>query len=889
MKMRQTITRPVIGTLRLLTATLTVGLVAQAYAAEQPPRYIWIEGESATAKTFPEGSGWKRMESDSYSGGVAIGAYVNPDAPTGTASWSFDCAVPSEYEMWARIGWRHWNDFEWRIDDNAWQVSTAVGGNYDFIKLRDQGDHGAASWICWGQAPLTAGKHRLEIRLKITGQQKSAQQFFDSFCFYRGRFIPTGKYRPDEKVPSAAPDGSPAKPDWWVFRPEYPEGKKKILDFSQLLEPLGAHGTVTVRDSDLFFEDGTPVRFWGNNISYCGNQLIYMDKHDADRLADHLAQLSINCMRIHILHCANSLLDMSDGTTQKFDALKVDRLMYVLHALEKRGIYLSMDFNYHRYFLEGDKIGPELIHGNDAKNYNVSHACGAAAFWHPRAIELNLELMRKFLELKNPYNGKRLLDSPQMAMMTIQNEQSIFWYSTNARKGETAEILDKLFTEWLRKRYGTQAELAKAWDTGGKPGGLEEGESLDAGIIRVGNWPPWHNTQRTIDLKKFFYDLETGFYERWMKALRAWGVKCPIITSNWLGGGNTTRLVLQASTVGDIVDRHNYFGGPRSMITSVGSGIPMEGFNQQAGKSFSISEWNHHSGGNFEYESVPLVAVVAAIQGWDGMFQYACGGTDFSLGLQPAHALLNPFATMIWGRRDIATGPVVFERRRDPEYQFGHAQEARVVSADPAARSEGAGGPMPVPPEVLGIGRVQNAYVEKFAGDFLDQALVDKCWDKTTQIVTSAAGDVQWRYGEGWIKLLAPRIQGGFGAIGGREIVCQDVAIQSPNSNATILAGSLDGKPLKEARRIVVSAVGRCSLSATVSQKGAKHPVPPFLMEPVTGEVSINTGLGRVRAVSATGYHVADIPATREGGRLVFAMTGQPGAVYYLIDKQDNK
>ncbi len=282
------------------------------------------------------------------------------------------------------------------------------------------------------------------------------------------------------------------------------------------------------------------------------------------------------------------------------------------------------------------------------------------------------------------------------------------------------------------------------------------------------------------------------------------------------------------------------------------------------------------------------MAVVAAIQGWDVLFQYNCRGIDFGLGIHPAHALLYPFAKMIWERGDIATGPVVFERRRDPEYQFGHAPEARVHSADPAAQAAGAetGGSMPAPPELLGIGRIQNAYVDKFEGDFLDQALLEKCWDKTKQIVTSAAGDVEWRYGEGWIRLISPRIQGGFGALGAREIVCPDVTIRTSNTHATLLAGSMDGKPLTETERIVVSAVGRCSHSGALAKDGTHVPASPFLMEPVKAEVSIRTHLNRVRAVSANGYLVAEVPSRREGDHLIFEMNGQPEAVYYLVEKE---
>jgi hypothetical protein len=865
-----------------------------------PPAAIWIEAEAPAGENAAAGARWARMESPGYSAGAAVAATCPQAGAEVTAAWPFTCERPGDYEVWARIGWRHWNDHEWRLDDGPWNVSTAVGGNYEFTKVpAPDGSQREASWIAYGKVPLTAGPHTLSVRLRVPEGKERAQQYFDCFCLSPTPFVPAGPFGPVGAVPVCPRAGGPATEAWWPFHPVYPDGESPLLDFAFLNGPVGAHGFVTMKDGDLFFEDGTPVRFWGPNASYWGGQMIYMEKLDADRYADHLAHLGVNIVRIHVLHAINSLIDMTRGDTQHFDPLKLDRLFYVLAALEKRGLYINMDFMYHRTFLEGDGVGPELIRPADAprgrgEDYNVSWACGAAAFWHPRVIELNLELYRKLLTTVNPHTGRRLIDSPQMAMATVQNEQSAFWGTTNMRRGRTAEILDEIHTAWLKKKYGTQAALRKAWQVEGQASPLAAGEDLDAGRVKVGPLPcpsGGPNRLRALDQKRFLYDLETGFYRRWVDAMRSWGVKCPIITSNWNGAGDTTRLVIQASTVGDIVDRHNYFNRGESMLGAVGKGVPMEGFNQQAGRAFSISEWNHSTDGSFAHESVPAMAVVAAIQGWDALFQFASNGPTFEtgllgLGVTPPHAALYPFASMIWRRGDIATGPVVFERRRDPDWQFGFEQESRVMSTDPAAQTGDQPATMPVPPEVLAIGRVQNAYVDRRTPDLFRADLVERCWNRENGVVTSAAGDVEWRYGEGWVRLDAPRTQGGFGTIGGRRIECRDVAIDTSSTHAAILVSSLDGKPLAEAGRIVVAAVGRAQPNALAAGADAKAPTaPPCLMEPVTGTVSVRTGLPRVRALAVTGHPVADVPAEASDGRIRFKLTGAPQVVYYLVDR----
>ncbi len=308
-------------------------------------------------------------------------------------------------------------------------------------------------------------------------------------------------------------------------------------------QPTGAHGFVTMKDGGLYFEDGTPVRFWGTNVSYHQGRGVFMTHADADDFAQMLARLGVNIVRVQILHSANSLIDQTRDDTQHFDPDKLDRLDYLAAALHKRGIYLNLDLIYHRMFKAGDNIDKELVGSQTRDGYNVNWAAGSAALFHPRAIELNRELYKKFLTHVNPYTGKAWLDDPGLAMATIQNEQSIFWGTTNIQKGHPREILDGLYTEWLRQKYGSQAYLAQAWQVAGQPSPFKPGEDLDSGSIELGEvgvQSAPNMVKRGVDQLHFLYHLETKFYSDTIAAMRGWGLKCPIITSNWRGAGRTT-------------------------------------------------------------------------------------------------------------------------------------------------------------------------------------------------------------------------------------------------------------------------------------------------------------------------------------------------------------
>jgi hypothetical protein len=59
-----------------------------------------------------------------------------------------------------------------------------------------------------------------------------------------------------------------AGPDWFEFQGSDDVGPS-VIGFEPWLEkPAGKHGGVRMKGSQFVFEDGTPVKFWGTNLSY---------------------------------------------------------------------------------------------------------------------------------------------------------------------------------------------------------------------------------------------------------------------------------------------------------------------------------------------------------------------------------------------------------------------------------------------------------------------------------------------------------------------------------------------------------------------------------------------------------------------------------------------
>ncbi|MGD2175069.1 MAG: hypothetical protein PVJ27_06670 [Candidatus Brocadiaceae bacterium] len=879
--------RAVTAVVVLLLSTATVADEERVTPTLSGPGYVWWEGEDAVSHNFGPHDEWlSEGGAGKLSGGTWLTANVEASPPEGLlATWRVSVPETGSYDLWARVGWRGWCGNDWRFDDGPWRSSPA---DDSFHQVVHHVQHRPTSWVVFGRVRLERGEHTFQVRLP---GDRSVLQGFDCFILAQRPFVPLGRHRPDEGIGQALGCRGEAQ-GWWPFQPAYFPDAEPSLDLSYMNDPIGSHGFVTMRDGELCFEDGTPVRFWGVNAAYHGGHMIYPSRRVAEMFADHLARLGVNCVRLHVMHSANSLIDDSYGDTQHFDGDRLDRLDYLAAALRERGIYVNLDLMYHRMFREGDEIDSELVGTGRDDDYNVNWAAGSAALFHPRAIELNRALYRKFLQHVNPYTGRRWVDDPQVALLTIQNEQSIFWGTTNIHRGRPRRILNRMYTHWLREKYGSHAELRDAWQVPGEEAPLDADENLDAGLIRLGpvaTQSAPNLRRRGLDQLRFLYAVETGFYRDTIRAMREWGVRCPIITSNWRGAGQSTRLVLQASTLGELVDRHYYSGG-QQLLSEVGRGTLAAAFDQVAGRGFGVSEWNAGVSGRYVPEVVPLVAIMSAFQGWDAMYHFCPTSPTWEtylkgLNVTAGHYVLYPIAAMIFRRGDVRPGELVYERRRDPAQQFSfHPEEQRV------------------PSEVIAVGRVRNAYVDEPEEDLYRRDLVERCWDKEHAVVHAGTGEFTWHYGRDWLRLNSPRTQGAIGALRGKNIRCADVGIKTPNEYCAVLVTALEKKPIHQAGRLLVAVLGRSQNLASPGgplelPEGADSDVPPCLMEPVTGQVAVRTDLRTVYALDANGFRLHRVAASHGGGEsveelsgegapgnwLTFPLEGEPQVFYYEV------
>lgn len=242
------------------------------------------------------------------------------------------------------------------------------------------------------------------------------------------------------------------------------------LDVSGLVldAPAGKRGFVkTGEDGHFYFEDGTRAKFWGANLVLRGN---FPTHEDAERLADKLAALGFNAVRLHNLDNElapdSTLIDLTQNHTQSFNEENWDKLDYLVAALKKKGIYITLDVLTERRFKAGDGVVDfDELPGRSAKTVN---------YFDDRVIQLNKEFARALFEHVNPYTGLAYKDEPALAFIGLTNETYLFrpWMEGTldglAASGNLPPYyrkqLDAKFNEFLKNKYGSQDKLASAWN-----------------------------------------------------------------------------------------------------------------------------------------------------------------------------------------------------------------------------------------------------------------------------------------------------------------------------------------------------------------------------------------------------------------------------------------
>ncbi|OCP16257.1 glycoside hydrolase [Ensifer sp. LC163] len=461
---------------------------------------------------------------------------------------------------------------------------------------------------------------------------------------------------------SASDQWAPVKEISLELRPGSP------LDFSSILPnaPIDDdHRLVAGKQGRLAYAKApdTPVRMLCASLAWSPASGGFSDHEGADRYARQLAMHGYNIARLHFVDA--SLMFGRDRDFD-FDAETLDRMQYLLAALKRNGIHWIID----------GLSSPRGAYGGFDDRWDTGGDVKLMLHLDDRTFEHWRRLQEAILGRVNPYTGEAPIHDQALALVILANENGLeFEAVVHDRPGRAPydESLAGPFNLWLKKRYGTTANLAKVW------GALDAGEELETGGIRL-PLDRYNDSPRLRDLQAFFVETERASTARMSKVLRDLGYKGLISNyNNWpssqMGLSRRDLQVVTANTYHDWVG--GYAPGSELLQTSsIADGvnyIRMIAASRWLGKPFVVSEYDHLFWNRYRYEAGLAMPAYAALQGWDALCRHGHGpialayGEPFphkramlpyAIALDPVARAGETLAALLYRRGDVATSDV---------------------------------------------------------------------------------------------------------------------------------------------------------------------------------------------------------------------------------------
>ncbi|MCL2103968.1 MAG: hypothetical protein FWH21_02770 [Kiritimatiellaeota bacterium] len=721
---------------------------------------------------------------------------------------------------------------------------------------------------------------------------------------------------PEDTAFYLTPDSVPDPPDWDRWFPWTADAdmtRPSVIDASALLDaPAGKHGRIQ-RDRDRLMYNGKPVKFWGLNICY---EAIASPKEISDQRAAFYARYGINAVRLHKFADGSTWDGILDRNSYvKYNPEKLARMDYFVAKLKERGIYVLLSANFGRARVYRDDMPrvPYITELGQPNDRGIIDPGGGALFVSTELQDIQIAQLINLLHHTNAETGLTYAADPCVMCIELVNEDSALFYNTMRAMNQSPTLKTRMgreFAAWLRKKYGTETELLKAWGDALNvfTGEQATGEAFNGGagpIYPVGN--PWFydpdqtdggmmtaRKPRLVDTMLFWYDKQNAFYDRFVFAIRAAGYQGEIIASNWQAGRGTSHFLnlLSDHRIG-MIDRHNYFEGPTSMLAVPGSGLLSTGMQQVSDRPFMLSEWIHTFPSEFCSEGPAIIGAYGmGLNGWDVSFMFQNrdqGQFRQTLGetwdvVAPQVLGLFPAISRQVLRGDVKESKVVFTRNVDfASLQKGTLDfDDRIEQGyDTKSFSSSA-----TPVQALAVGRVVVDYVEQ--AKKTEPADFSRYNEEIPEVFVSATFELLWRSGktprDGCILIETPRTQAVVGFTRGAGTL-KDVTINARNPYSLVYVTSLDDAPIATSKRLLVTTLARARntgmklVAGTLIEKGRA----PILMEPVVCELAF-------KRPGPPTIHILDHDGRRTGKTLdaangkILLDGGATKAIYYEIE-----
>jgi hypothetical protein len=689
-----------------------------------------------------------------------------------------------------------------------------------------------------------------------------------------------------------------------------------MLDLRDLNETAaGQSGFVRIsREGDFVRGDGTPIRFWA-----CGTDEFTADPLDLSRHARFLAKLGVNMIRLH----AQIGSDADAPELKEVNQKEIDGIRRAVAAFKRVGIYVT--------------ISPYWANDRPARRWGIKGYEREAdlyglLFFNSILQEGYKAWVRKLYDEVNPYTGIPLARDPAVAIIQIQNEDGMFFWTMDAIKPPQKILLGEKFAAWLMKKYGSLDHASDAWDDVKEPG--DQFQTGDVAILSI--WEltqPQHGgkARRVADQVQFFADTQRNFYADMVRFYRdELGCRQLINCSNWITADpvRLNDVERYTNTVADVLAVNKYFTG-----THVGANVGWQidsgdcftnhpgvlnpwdlptNLKQVVGHPMIVTETSWVSPMDYQNEGPFLVAAYQSLTGVAGCYWFTATAERYeddlrfgfpdANGQYPLHkwtcstpALMGnfPAAALMYRRGYLKRGePVIIEnrpladlwKRRTPLISEGLTFDPNRMSGQPGRQTDS---PQDANPLAFLVGPVRVNY----GGDPAKNKIADLSHniDIQKKIITSNTGQIRLDYNIGLCTIDAPAAQGATGFLkNAGPIHLGTIDIASTNEQASVLVVSMDGKALNESRSILVQVGTPSRLTHWVQEptdftdsdqnkyhgfKIVKLGRPPWLIQDADVTLSIrNRNLTKMTALDMAGYASRELPLRQssEGVELQF-------------------
>lgn len=732
--------------------------------------------------------------------------------------------------------------------------------------------------------------------------------------------------------PSGESLASPPTDDGWAFSyKERGRDARSPIDLRSLNETeAGKSGFVRLsKDGNSFvLGDGTPARFWA--VGSGGFQ--DRSAEDTWKHVRFLAKVGVNMVRLHAQISPSGPNSKLTDINEK----EIDGIWRFVAEAKKQGIYVT--------------ISPYWANSVDAGGWGIAGHDGPGALWGLLFFDETLQKGYKawataLYARPNPYTKIPLAADPSVAIIQVQNEDSLLFWTTQVMKPIQQAALGRQFATWLVDKYGSLARASQAWDGSARPG-----DDLAAGKVALLDMYPLtlprtgKDGQRASDQFAFFAETQRRFYGEMARFYRTdLGCKQLINASNWRAASQVLMDDAERWTysINDVIAVNRYYNGgvhegpnngwridPGDKFTQTSALLnPRElplGLKQVVGHPMIVTESTWVSPLAFQSEAPFLASVYQSLTGVDAFYWFTFDAVDYNAspffpygevkGQQPLlkwSAAIPPIlggfpaAALLFRKGYVEQGrPVVHEERTLEDIW---AKKTPLIAEDPSFDPNRDKAP-PIAPKagekatvVDPLAFLVGPVEVKYDGDPEKNRVVDlaRYIDHKAKTVRSITGQIVLDYGDGLCTVDAPKAQGACGFLKkAGAINLKDLSIRSANVYAAILAVPLDDQPLATSKRILIQIgtaarpTGWVAKEARWKGEGGKAITglevvntgkPPWLIADAEFGLAIrNPGLTKATLLDPAGFPDGNVPVTRT--RTGLTVTPPTDTMYLLLE-----